>query len=263
MTLRGLDDVLGSELGALGETLEWPATPPIAAAVRAQLGIEPAPRRAWLGSWRPARSALLLAVLAILLAVGVAVGIGFALGGLRLQFGGPPPGSPLPPSVVAQRGFGTRTDLATATSKLGTLLVPDASGLGDPDHVYHDERTQAVAMAWGARPGLPADPDSGLGIVITEFRADITPGTFEKVLHEDALLRRTSVSGQPAYWLAGGEHFFFFRGPNGEPIESTIRMVGTTLMWEADGLTLRIEGAPTMADALRIAESMRARESSS
>jgi len=36
-------------------------------------------------------------------------------------------------------------------------------------------------------------------------------------------------------------------------------MVGTTLLWEQDGLTLRIEGAPTMAEAVRIGESMRAR----
>ena len=263
MTFLGFDDVLGSELRALADTLEWPLTPPIAAAVRAQVAAEPAPRKAWVGCWRPARHALLLAVLAILLAVGAAVGIGFALSGLRLHFGGPPPGSPLPQSVVAQRGFGARTDLPTATSRLGSLLVPDASVLGDPDHVYYEDRTRAVAMAWGARPGLPADPASGVGIVITEFRADITPGTFEKVLHEGALLQRTAVSGRPAYWLAGGEHFFFFRGPNGEPIDSTIRMVATTLMWEADGLTLRIEGAPTMADAVRIAESMRARVPSS
>ena len=40
MTLLGFDDVLGSELRALGDTLEWPLTPPIAAAVRAQVAAE-------------------------------------------------------------------------------------------------------------------------------------------------------------------------------------------------------------------------------
>jgi hypothetical protein len=252
---------LGRELAALGGELAWPATPSIAAQVSLAIastptsGSAPRPMRARWG-WRPARRALVLGLLAVILVVGVAVGIGFALGGLRLHFGGPPPGSPLPPSVVAARGFGARTDMATAISRLGGVMVPDASVLGDPDHVYYHQQTQAVALAWGTRPGLPADPRSGLGIVITEFRADITPGTFEKVLHEDALLERTSVGGRPAYWLAGGEHFFFFRGPDGEAVPTSIRMVGTTLMWEDAGLTLRIEGAPTMQDALRIADSM-------
>jgi hypothetical protein len=116
-----------------------------------------------------------------------------------------------------------------------------------------------VALAWGARPGLPADPASGLGVVVTEFRAEITPGTFTKVLYEGALLQQTSVSGNPAYWIAGGEHFFFFRRPNEQPLEATIRMVGTTLVWEQNGLTLRIEGVRDLAEAIRIGESMAAR----
>jgi len=259
MTAFRPDDVLAAELQALGEALDWPPTPEIGAAVRGRLASEPLRAGTGFFGWRPARRAVVLAILAVLLAIGVAAGIGFALGGLRIQFGGPPPGSPLPPEIVAERGLGTRTDLDTATAQLGALLVPDASVLGAPDHVYYDNRTRAVALAWGARPGLPADPRSGLSVVVTEFRADITPGTFSKVLHEGALLERTSVRGSPAYWIAGGEHFFFFQGPNGEPLESSIRMVGTTLLWEQDGLTLRIEGAPTMAEAVRIGESMRPR----
>src|SRR4029079_12722804 len=174
------------------------------------------------GGWRPARRALVLAVLAALcVSVAVAV-IGFALGVLKMLFGGPPPGSPLPPALVAARGFGQRTDLDTAAARLRGILVPDGSVLGVPDHVYYDDRTRAVALAWGSRPGLPADPASGLGIVVTEFRADITPGTFIKVLHEGAVLRQVSVAGRPAYWIARGEHFLFFEGPNGERMDSTL-----------------------------------------
>lgn len=149
---------LGRELAALGGELAWPATPSIAAQVSLAIASTPtsgsAPRamRARWG-WRPARRALVLGLLAAILVVGVAVGIGFALGGLRLHFGGPPPGSPLPPSVVAARGFGARTDMATAISRLGGVMVPDASVLGDPDHVYYHQQTQAVALAWGTRPG--------------------------------------------------------------------------------------------------------------
>lgn len=254
------DDALGLELSALGAVVEWPPTPPIAEGVARTLAEAPARSGGWWPrTWRPARRALLLAALAALLVIGVVAGIGFAIGGLKIVFGGPPPGSPLPSALVAERGFGQRTDLDTATARLGGLLVPDGSVLGAPDHVYYDDRTRAVALAWGARSGLPADPASGLGIVVTEFRADITPGTFIKVLHEGALLQHVAVGGMPAYWIARGEHFLFFQGPNGERLDSTLRLVGSALIWEQGGITLRVEGAPTLEDAVRVAESMQLR----
>jgi hypothetical protein len=65
-----------------------------------------------------------------------------------------------------------------------------------------------------------------------------------------------SVSGAPGYWIEGGEHFFFYRDADGEVVDDTLRLVGTALVWEQDGLTLRVEGAPNLAAALRIAESL-------
>jgi hypothetical protein len=258
---------LERELQLLGGALDWPATPPVADAVGQLLAGQSSPRRSPLaplelarwrfGGWRPARRAAVLGLVLLLLAVAAVAGIGFALRGLRIEFGGPVPGTPLPASVVAERGFGLRTDLATATARLGTLLLPGDPALGGPDHVYYDSRTGAAALAWGSRPGFPADATSGLSVVITEFRASIAPQTFVKVLYENALLERTTVRDAPAYWVSGGQHFFFFRGADGEPVESTIRLVGATLMWEQDGLTLRIEGAGTLAAARRIATSMR------
>jgi hypothetical protein len=250
-------DALERELAALGRELAWPTTPPIAGGVRAALAADPSRRAgSWRGGWRPARRALVLGVVAAILVIGLVAGIGFALGGLRIVFGGPPPGSPLPAALVAERGFGQRTDTQAAAQQLGGLFVPSDRALGTADHVYYDPQTGAAALIWGARDGLPADPESRLSVVVTEFRADLTSGTFVKLLHEGAVLETTNVGGAPAYWLSGGYHFFFFEGPDGEPIETTIRLVGNTLMWERGELTLRIEGAPTLADALRIAESM-------
>jgi hypothetical protein len=92
--------------------------------------------------------------------------------------------------------------------------------------------------------------------VVTQFRADIGPQTFEKVILSGTRVEPTAVSGSPAYWIEGGEHYFFFRDANGQVLDATIRLVGSTLMWERDGLTVRIEGAPSLADAVRVAESM-------
>jgi len=251
------DERLERELAAMAAALDWPRTPDIAGAVAARLSADSSRDRTWWrGGWRPARRALVLGVLAAVLVIGLVAGIGFALGGLKIIFGGAPPGSPLPPELVAERGFGERTDLDTATRHLGGLFVPADPVLGAPDHVYFDPRSSSVALAWGSRSGLPADPTSGLGVVVTELRGDLTSGTFVKLLHEGAVLETTSVRGAPAYWISGGDHFFFYLDANNHQVEGTLRLVGNALVWEREGITLRIEGAPTLADAVRIGESM-------
>ena len=206
--------------------------------------------------WRPARRGLLLGLIAALLLVGAAAAIGIALGGLRIISGGPPPGSPLPDALVLERGFGEPTTLEAAETALGELLVPELPTLGEPDHVFFDERTQSAALIWSGRDGLPADPGTDLGIVVTQFRAGIGPETFEKAIRGGTRVERVAVGSTTGYWIEGGEHFFYFRAADGDVLETTIRMVGTTLMWEQDRLTVRIEGAPTLADAVQIAESM-------
>ena len=44
--------------------------------------------------------------------------------------------------------------------------------------------------------------------------------------------------------------------PDGEVDADAVRLVGNVLAWNDGDLTLRIEGAPDLATALRIAESM-------
>jgi len=242
-------------LADLAAAIEWPATPPLAASVGAAIrtGTPRAP------GWRPAHRALVLGVLAALLLAGLAAAVGIALGGLRILGSGEPPGSPLPPSLVAERGLGERVTLERAIEALDGLLVPTDASLGAPDHVYYDTTTHAVAMAWTDRPGLPSDPESGLGVVVTQFRADMGPQTFEKLLLEGAVIEQVVVGQTTGYWLEGGQHLFYFRAADGSVADTSIRLVGTTLMWERDGKTVRIEGAPDLETAKRIAESMEGR----
>jgi hypothetical protein len=139
------------------------------------------------------------------------------------------------------------------------LLLPDLADLGVPDAVYLDRHRPAggrVALVYGARPGCPADPPRG-GLVITEFRADIGPEVFEKLVHSGVRVEETTTCGLPAYWVAGGSHFFFYRDASGRMVDETLRLVGDTLVWEASGLTLRVEGAPSLEAALRVAASLR------
>jgi hypothetical protein len=248
-------DPMEAALADLAGAIEWPATPPLAASVGAAIdaGASRVPR------WRPARRALVLGVLAALLIAGLAAAVGIALGGLRILGSGEPPGSPLAPELVAERGLGERVTLDQAIDDLDGLLVPTDPALGAPDHVYYDPETDAVALAWTGRSGLPADSESGLGVVITQFRADMGPETFEKLLNEGVEVEQVVVGQTTGYWVEGGQHFFYFRDADGNVVDSTIRLVGTTLMWERDGYTVRIEGAPEVEAAMRIAESMERR----
>jgi hypothetical protein len=250
---RGLEEALAD----LGASLRFPPTPPLAAAVAVAIRSgRPA------GSWsfgRPLRRGLALGLAAALLLAGLAAAIGFALGGLRITFGGPPPGSPLPDEVIVERAFGDPVALDQLAERLGFAPVaPTLPELGGPDHsfVATPPAGGALALVWGERPGFAADPESGIGVVLTEFRADIGPDTFEKMVDSGVRVESATVNGQPGYWIEGGEHFFFYRDADGQVVESTLRLVGSALVWEEHGLTLRIEGAPSLAEALRIAGSL-------
>jgi hypothetical protein len=114
----------------------------------------------------------------------------------------------------------------------------------------------AVTLLYGERPGFPADPVTGIGLIVTQFRADIGPEYFEKLIDTGVSVTPTSVGTSAAWWVAGGEHFFFYRDANGRQVDSTLRLAGQTLIWEASGVSYRVEGAPSLLDAIRAAESL-------
>jgi hypothetical protein len=243
---------LEERLHDLGTAIAFPATPPLSALVADRL--RQPPRRLWLG--RPVRRALVLALLATLLLVGLAAALGIGLGGLRLVFGPPP--SPLP-SMVAGPGLGEPTTLAEARDSVTfSLRVPGLPGLGDPDLVYLAEPPAggAVTFLYREREGFPTDPSTNIGLIVTQFRADIGPEVFEKLVHSGVRVTATRVGDADAWWIAGGDHFFFYRDAQGNVVDTTLRLAGDTLIWEEAGVTHRVEGAPSLAAAIRVAESL-------
>jgi nitrate reductase NapE component len=250
------DAGLEPALAELAAAIEFPPTPPLAAAVGVAIregGMRR--RRAW--SWAPLQRGLVLGVLAALLAVGAVAALGFAVGGLRITFGEPTPAA-IPSGVAADRAFGEEVTLAEAHSAAGfAVRQPILDELGEPDAVFLREppRGGQVSLVYRDRPGLPAGRD-GIGVVVTQFRADIGPDSFEKMIQQGTILEPVEVNGQPGYWIEGGEHFYFYRDATGEVVETSLRLVGNALIWEEDGLTLRIEGARTLDEAQRIAGSL-------
>ncbi len=256
------DPALAQRLKDLGAFVSLPPTPDIASAVVARLGARssaaslqqplarPRPRIGW---------AFALAIVALLVIVAVAIAFAALIGGVHLlRVHGSPP--PLPSAVVSARAFGAPSSLEAARDALGfDLRLPTIDGLESPDHVYlaPDRPTGgSTALVYLDRPDYPADA-SGIGLVITEFRAHIEPEVFDKLIHGGTRVEPTTVNGLPAYWIAGGRHYLFYRDATGQIVDETVRLVGDTLIWEASGVTLRIEGAPSLEAARRVAGSMR------
>ena len=260
---------LETALADLAGSVQFPATPSIAAAVAEQIRSGSAQPRAgfrgagwlarrWLPRGRVARG-LALGLLAAILVAGAAVAVGIAIGGLRIVQSTQTP-SPLPSGVVASRAFGVEVSLDEARRRAGFIIqTPGLAGLGPPDHVFYlpSPRGGTISMVWGDRPGYPADPTSRIGLVVTEFHADVAPEYWEKLINTGTRVERTQVGNAAGYWVAGGTHFIFFRDASGQVVDSTIRLVGTSLIWERGGLTLRVEGAPTLAAARTVAVSIR------
>jgi hypothetical protein len=244
---------LDDRLLELGRSIAFPATPPLAALVADRL--RQPPRR--FGLLRPISRGMALALAATVLLVGVVTAFGLGLGGLRLTFG-PVSFSPIP-SLLAGPGLGQPTSLADARGGVTfPLRVPALAELGDPDLVYLADPPAggAVTLLYGERDGFAADPTTGIALIVTQFRADIGPELFEKLIDSGVSVTSASVHGHAAWWVAGGDHFFFYVDANGVRVESTLRLAEDTLIWEEDGVTHRVEGAPSLADAVRVAESL-------
>jgi len=199
-----------------------------------------------------------LALVALIVLAAAAVAFGIAIGGLRITFApGTPP--PLPSGAVQSRGFGNQLGLEEARRRAGfEVLLPSLAGLGQPDHVYYNEVPSggSVSLVWGPRPGYPADTN-GIGLVVTEFQATVDPGVWEKMLYEGTTVTSTDVGGHAALWIGGGKHTFFYRDASGRQVDSSLRLVGDTLIWESGGLVLRVEGAPSREAAAVVGRSLR------
>jgi hypothetical protein len=252
------DASLEVALADLSTAIRFPATPELAVAVVAQIH---APSRSWRARIFPGgRSfgrSLVLGGVAVLLVAGVAGAIGIGIGAIHIRFAD---GSPLPTPIasVPNRGYGEPTTLAAAEAAVPfTIRVPTDPALGEPDAVYLAAVPQGgmVTMAWSDRPGYPAAAD-GVGVVATEFLADIGPETFEKMIMEGTRVEAVTVNGQPGWWVEGGFHAFFYRDADGQMVDTSLRLVGSALIWEEAGLALRVEGAPDLDSAMRVAASL-------
>ena len=258
---------LERQLTQLGRELDWPPTPDLGSAVAERLrGAEGGPVRPRF-RWRPPigrplaialASLLLLAggVLAAVPSVRDAVLEFFGLQGAtverREQLPPPPPPRPL--------GLGERTTLASVRDSLAfEPLVPEAAGR--PDGVYVDEAAPGglLSLAYRPRAGLPEARSTRLGLLVSEFRGDLSPEYFGKTAGQATRIERLRVDGERAIWLEGAPHFFFYRAPDvpGGFREERLRIAQNVLLLERGRVLVRLEGAFGLERAVELARSLR------
>lgn len=240
---------LDRELRELADHVAWP-TGEVAAAVAARLrqGDEAIESR---------RHRLRLAPLAIAAALAIVVVGVVAQGRDR-------------PATTAHRTktvttapepeFGAVVSLAAARQAVGiNVLVPTLPGLTRPDEVRvaHPPTTGEVALVYRSGSKLPATNGADIGMVVAMFRGRLASGSFAKFLGPGTSIEPTTVQGVPGFWIEGAPHGFAFVDADGSLQTQTFRLAGNVLLWERNGLTLRIESQLPRAQAVRVADSMR------
>jgi hypothetical protein len=229
---------------AVGQNLEVPVTPDLTGAVRARLAER---RRPSLFS----RRALVVALAVLAVALGAVLAVPQArstirdwlgIGNVTIRYV-----EDLPPVEQAtdDLGLGEQMSLEEARERAGfRVRVPTVEGLDDPPKVFYNDTSSQVAFLYGSeeKPKL----------LITQADAR---GAIEKIVNLN-VTERELVVVEPGYagiWLYGEKHAIFYPSTDHE---EPFRLVGNALVYEIDGVTLRIEAEISKDDALRIARSM-------
>lgn len=115
---------------------------------------------------------------------------------------------------------------------------------------------QQVAMLWNQSSQLPEVMETGVGLLLLQFEAEVDQELLVKGASEATRINPVSVNGDTGYFLSGAPHIVFFLGPDGVIADDQIRLAGNVLVWMSDGITYRIESALDLEEAVRVAESL-------
>jgi hypothetical protein len=227
----------------------WPETPDLAGTVATRIAAPPA-RPRWRPAWRigAALAATLIAAVMAVPPARSAILDWLGFGSVRIV-------REEPSRLGAGLALGEPVTLEQARRRAGFALVVPAA-LGPPDAVYLTRGR--VDLVYRPRPGLPRSGTTGVGLLVTQFRATATP-LIEKTAGAATTIERLRVAGDPAFFLAGAEHGFAYQ-PEGSSYGGfeEQRLAGNTLVVDRrDGLLLRLEGELSRDEAARIAASAR------
>ncbi|MDQ3953243.1 MAG: hypothetical protein M3279_09830 [Actinomycetota bacterium] len=241
----------------------WPPTPPLAEKVRSRIERGRMPvAEVRLPRTRPS----LLRPAAVVCVVALALGITLSLSatarqavadllgvvGIRVTFDGDPAVTPRPRSSIP---LGPPVSRAVASERAGLDVRVPAAVAGAPAFHY-DPSIGDGGMVSVVYP-RSAQRLSEVDLLVTQFVAGVDQTAVKKIATAGARVTYVRVRSSDGYWIGGGPHLFFYVDEDGEMRAETVRLAGRVLLWEEDGVTYRIEGARSPAEALKIADSLR------
>jgi hypothetical protein len=163
-----------------------------------------------------------------------------------------------PSSRDARLALGERVSLAEATRRVSFDVLVPPRRVGTPDEVYVADTPSGgrVSLLYGPTAELPPAAPTGVGMLLTEFQAQVAERIIEKGVPDDTRLVPVSVDGSPGLWFAGAPHTLTFTDEEGAYFADDARLAGSTLVWERGPLTLRLESALSRQHAIRLASSL-------
>jgi hypothetical protein len=256
----------------VARSFAYPPTPELAGAVRAQLVEESRLKPGFpAGSTRR----LIWATLIVLLILGGLLAVPqvraalveyLQIGAVRIFLVEPTP-TPTPPPVTASPAkpptimprpsptpLASLLDLAGATTLAEAQAQVDFSirlpaypaDLGEPDWVFLQDMGGPIIILVWAKPDQPDQVRLSLHLV--------GPGAFMGK-GPPVTLEETSVNGQPAYWTEGP---YLLKIQRGNQVQEDMRRLieGQVLIWTEDDITYRLETDSSLAEAVKMAESL-------
>jgi hypothetical protein len=242
---------LETALRDLGAHLDVPEPPELTGPVLTRLARLPAEPEA-------ARSVILTrvlprlvaAVVVALLALGVAMAVSptvraavfdlLRIGGVEIHH----EPAPIPPPFTGRVELpGERVVSLAEARRAAPFEVAVPASLGDPDEVRiaDGDPPRVVSLLYDS------------GIRIDQFDGRISPVFFKKTDAADMeMVRVGSVDG---VWVPSPHPLLYVDREGKDRVESA-RLAAKTLIWEADGVTYRLEGELSREEAIRIAESL-------
>ncbi|MGH9023596.1 MAG: hypothetical protein ACRDV9_10940 [Acidimicrobiia bacterium] len=243
----------------LGGRLDYPEASGLSRAVRA--GLEAPRSRSALpvpGGRRRLRAgiAMLLVVVSAALVLWSparqAVARLLGIGGVRITRQDPP-AAPLGDGLP----LGRELTLEEARSRVTFPLRLPGRELGAPDRVLFDALASGgmVSLVYGPDSRLPEAGASGVGLLLSQFRGRLEAPLLTKFIGPEGSVQEVSVNDGPGYWLSGPGHTVLYRS-NAELAEGVLFRAVNVLLWEADGVTLRLESSLSLDAALEFARSL-------
>jgi hypothetical protein len=248
--MNSSNDSLQVDLVELGSRIDWPDGPDLAPGVLAQISRPIRSTHRWLAA---ALAALAIVFLLLTPPGKEAVAWLFRVAGIRIEFSQVTAPSESPVTLT----IGDEVTLAAAQESVDFRVLAPGS-LPPPNSVQLASwgGGRQVVMAWGASDQLPEVFETRTGLLLFQFRASVNEELLTKQATEATAVEEVTVRGSTGYFLSGAPHIVLFEGSDNMMIEDFVRLAANVLIWEADGVTYRIESSLGLEETLAVAESL-------